>query len=72
MGERKIKDVDLLLMSGKSVLLAGAPGVGKTRSARRIARKYTGIEPVLVVGRGDLSYDHLVSVSYTHLTLPTN
>jgi len=60
MEEREIRDIDLLLMSGKSVLLAGAPGVGKTRDARRIARGYTDIEPILVVGRGDLSYDHLV------------
>ena len=54
------EEADIVLASGKSLLLAGAPAVGKTRYARRLALKYTGCEPTVVTGRGDLSYDHLV------------
>ncbi|RLE49429.1 MAG: hypothetical protein DRJ33_08260, partial [Candidatus Methanomethylicota archaeon] len=54
------EEADIVLASGKSLLLAGAPAVGKTRYARRLAMEFTGCEPVMVTGRGDLSYDHLV------------
>jgi len=47
----------LLLFSGKSVLLVGAPGTGKTRLAIEITRELTNIDPVIEVGRADLTYD---------------
>ncbi|MEB3788955.1 MAG: AAA family ATPase, partial [Desulfurococcales archaeon] len=46
--------IDILLLSGKSVLLAGAPGTGKTRLGLDTARSFTGIDPVVIVGRGDM------------------
>ena len=52
--------VDLLLLSGKSVLLAGAPGTGKTRLGFKTARAFTGMDPVVVVGRGDMSARELL------------
>jgi hypothetical protein len=46
---------ELLLYSGKSVLLAGAPGTGKTRLGFELSQSFTGLDPVDVVGRGDLA-----------------
>lgn len=47
--------VELLLYSGKSVLLAGAPGTGKTWLAFELSRKFTDLDPVDIVGHGDLT-----------------
>ncbi len=52
--------IELMLLSGKCVLLVGAPGTGKTRLAIEVCRRLTGCEPRVVVGRGDLSYEDLV------------
>ncbi|HIQ24165.1 MAG TPA: hypothetical protein EYH50_03860 [Pyrodictium delaneyi] len=52
--------VELLLLSGKSVLLAGAPGTGKTRLGFETARGFTGIDPLVVVGRGDMAARELL------------
>ena len=43
------------LAAGRSPLLVGAPGTGKTRSARELSLEFTGHSPVVVVGRGDLA-----------------
>ncbi len=52
----------LLLGIGKSVLFVGAPGTGKTRLAVQISRAFTGAYPIVVVGRGDMSYYDLFDV----------
>ena len=52
--------IELTLLSGKCVLLVGAPGTGKTRIAIEVSRDLTRSEPRIVVGRGDLSYEDLV------------
>ncbi|AAL65095.1 hypothetical protein PAE3687 [Pyrobaculum aerophilum str. IM2] len=52
--------VALLILSGKNVLLVGAPGVGKTELALRAARFFTCCEPEVEAGREDLSYEDLV------------
>ena len=49
-----------LLLAGKSILLAGAPGTGKTKLAITLSEAFTGIEPVIVVGRGDLTSQDLI------------
>ncbi len=56
------KYTELLLSAGKSVLLAGAPGTGKTRLSLKLARRFTGTEPVVVVGRGDLGFREVFGV----------
>ena len=49
-----------LVKNKKNVILQGAPGVGKTYSARRLA--------YAIMSEKD---DSRIAVSYTHLTLPT-
>ena len=58
--EYVLKLAELVMLSGKCVLFIGAPGTGKTRSCIEISRRLTGIEPRIIVGRGDLSYEDLV------------
>ena len=59
--DRSIVDASrALLLAGKSILLAGAPGTGKTRLAISLSEAFTGIEPVIVVGRGDMTSQDLI------------
>ncbi len=51
---------ELLLLSGKSVLFAGAPGTGKTKLGFDITRSFTGLNPIVVVGRGDIAAKELL------------
>lgn len=50
----------VLLLSGKNLLLVGAPGVGKTQLAVKLARMAGSEDPVVVTGRDGLTYDELI------------
>ena len=55
----------------QTILLAGPDGIGKATLARRFGACLLGHGPA--IEKDDLSLPHNVdSVSYTHLTLPTN
>ena len=45
----------LLLRIGRNVLLMGPPGTGKTLLAEGLSGLFTGAEPVVVTGSGDMS-----------------
>jgi len=51
--------ITIALLSGKSVLLVGAPGVGKTKLAIDVAAELTGAHPILETGRSELTYELL-------------
>lgn len=50
----------VLLLSGKNLLLVGAPGVGKTQLAVKLAEAAGSQRPVVVTGRDGLTYEELV------------
>ena len=60
MGDIARSAAETLLLAGKSVLLAGAPGTGKTRLGVVLSKRFTGLEPIIVVGRGDMTSQDLV------------
>ncbi|MEM1598002.1 MAG: AAA family ATPase [Pyrobaculum sp.] len=50
----------VVLLSGKNLLLVGAPGVGKTQLAIKLAKMAGSDDPVVVTGRDGLTYDELI------------
>ena len=67
-GKPIVSDADMTIADGERVGLIGSSGSGKSM----IAKAMLGLLPLTAVTNGSIDMGGTETVSYTHLTLPTN